>query len=106
LIPNYFTRGRFWTSKNYETGFTYKVYLNDALCAMTIVRVLPMLHGIVVNTGYNSIRMQRLSRMMGFKADFVFTIKCLIKSHPLMILSIGFLGSVFIFAFTIRVCEL
>lgn len=106
MIPNYFMKGNFWTSRNYETGITYKVFFNDAMCALTIVRIVPMLHGIVVNTGFNSIRMQRLSRMLGFKADFIFTIKCLIKQHPLSVLTIGFIGSVFIFAFTIRVCEL
>jgi hypothetical protein len=99
-------KGKSWISKNYETGISYQIDLNDSLCAMTLVRVVPMLNGIVSNTDFHSIRMQRLGKMFGFKADFLFTIKCMIKIYPISVTVISFFGSVFIFAFAIRVCEL
>ena len=106
MVPNWFFKDRYWISRNYETGITYNVYWNDAMCSLAIIRVIPLVHGLIVNTGYHSIRMQRLSRMLGFKADQSFAIKCLLKNHPITMLFVSFCGSVFIFAYTIRVCEM
>lgn len=57
MIPNILMKGKSWISKNYETGISYQIDLNDSLCAMTLVRVVPMLNGIVSNTDFHSIRM-------------------------------------------------
>lgn len=65
-----------------------------------------MVSGLVNNTEFYSMRMQNLGRMLGFDVSFLFALKCLIKKYPVLVLSIGLFGSVFIFSFCIRVCEL
>jgi len=91
---------------NFETGIRYRVYLNDALCVLIIFRVIPFATGLICSTEYYSMRMQNIGRMLGFDADFIFSLKCLIKKNPFSTLSIAFLGSVFVFSFSIRACEL
>ena len=106
MIPNPLFQNVTFSSTNYETGITYDIKLNDAICGLTLVRVLPLVSGLVSNTGYYSMRMQRLSILYGFKADFVFGLKCLIKQHSLFIISVGMISSIFLFSFGIRVCEM
>ena len=105
-MPNPFWKDFYWISKNYETGIRYRVYMNDALSITVIVRVVPLVAGLICNTNFYSMRMQNLGRMLGFEVNFLFALKCLIKKYPIKVLSIGLFSSVFIFSFTIRVCEL
>lgn len=106
IIPSPYYEGQFWNSTNYETGITYQVKLNEAICAMTIFRVVHLLYGIITNTQYFTLRMQRLSSMVGSEISLIFAIRCMLKKQPITFIISAFVGSIYIFSFCIRICEM
>lgn len=72
---------------------------------MTILRVVHLLYGIITNTQYFTLRMQRLSSMVGSEVSLIFAIRCMLKKQPITFIIVAFVGSIYIFSFCIRICE-
>lgn len=106
MIPTPYYEGQYWESVNYETGITYQIKMNEAVCVLTILRVLHLLYGIITNTKYFTLRMQRLTSMVGAEVSFMFAIKSMLKKQPITFTIVAFLGSIYVFSFCIRICEL
>jgi hypothetical protein len=106
VIPTPYYENTYWNSYNYETQITYQIKMNEAVCALTIFRVIHLLYGIITNTTYFTLRMQRLTSMVGAEVSFMFAIRSMLKKQPITFTISAFLGSIYIFSFCIRICEL
>lgn len=106
IIPSPYYEDYFWISLNYETEIRYQIKLNEAICVLTIFRVVHLLYGVVTNTNYFTLRMQRLTKMVGCEVSFLFAIKCMIKKQPITFIILALFISIFVFSFCIRICEM
>ena len=106
MIPSPYYEDFYWTSQNYDTGLSYNIKLNEAICVLTIFRVVHLFYGIITNSSYFTLRMQRLTRMVGSEVNFLFAIKCMIKKQPIAFIIVSLFISIFVFSFCIRICEM
>lgn len=106
MIPSPYYEDYKWTSLNYETEILYDIRLNEAICVCVIFRTVHLFYGIVTNTVYFSLRMQRLSKMVGCEVGFIYAIRCLVKKKPIIFVFVALFVSIFVFSFCIRICEM
>ena len=106
MIPTPYYEGIYWVSLNYETQVRYQIKLNEAICILVMFRIVHLFYGIITNSAYFSLRMQRLSKMVGCEVDSLFAIKCYVKKKPILFITTALFVSIFVFSFCIRVCEI
>lgn len=106
VIPSPYFENLYWDTYNYDTGITYQIKMNETLCALTVFRIIHLLYGVITNTTYFTLRMQRLSSMVGSEVSFMFAIRCMLYKQPITFTVVAFLGSIYIFSFCIRICEM
>lgn len=92
------------TSSNYggETFYNF----NNILTFLMILRVAIITDILVKNSRYSSLQMKRLMDCYNKDVDFIFVIKCMIRTQPYRFLIITLVGSLLLFSYAIRVFEL
>ena len=86
--------------------------MNDILTVVSVLRIYVFIRAGLILMPYQNTRCtnfykkaNRLCKMYGCKANFSFSLKCMFKDNPLMLIGIFFTISSIIFAFQIYLVE-
>lgn len=105
IHPNILTHGLKLQSYNYESELRTSYALNDVLTCISLIRIFPLLMWVILMSSYYSNRSHHLCQIHGFEVNSMFVIRALLKTNPMMVISIAMIISILVFAYAIRICE-
>lgn len=91
---------------NYEEEIITFYTLNQIQCLMMSTRLFIICNIILKNLPHSSVRMNRILKICNIEESLLFIVKCLIKKKPYEFFIVCLIGSLFIFTYVIRICEL
>jgi potassium intermediate/small conductance calcium-activated channel subfamily N protein 2 len=80
-------------------------HINDVLCIFMLLRLYIVLRVVVGETMYYSPSAQRLCDMYGADKGYWFSIKCLMKNNPFLLIVICMGITIAVFGYALRICE-
>ncbi len=108
----FFDSIRIVTSNSYDLT-EFELPVNDLLTVISVLRIYVFIRAGLILMPYQNTRCtqliiklaNRLCKMYGCKADFSFSLKCMFKDNPLILIGVFFTISSMIFAFQIYLVE-
>lgn len=91
---------------NYEEEIITFYTLNQIQCLFMSIRLFVVINIILKNLSYSSVRMNRILKISNIEESVLFIVKCLIKKRPYQFFAVCLIGSMLIFTYAIRICEL
>jgi hypothetical protein len=79
--------------------------LNDLLALGLLVRCYIILRAVITNTKFSSPRASRLCRIHLCEPNFMYSVKCILKEHPLRALFSMFMILLFVFGHGLKLSE-
>ena len=70
-----------------------------------LLRVLLIIRTLLMMSEWYNNRTQRVCNMYACEANYLFVIKCIMKSYPYFLIASAMTISVFVFGFAIKICE-
>lgn len=102
----FFTGGHF-QSQQCNMRYAYAIYrVNDVLLALMFCRIYFVIKFLLNQTIYTDAYSMYICRKFGFQSNVRFAIKCLFVQRPITTFNVFFWGSIFIFSYLIRICEM
>lgn len=89
--------------REYDVIIYYKV--NDILLVLMFVRLYLALSFILVITSFKNSRAQRVCKLHGCEANFMFALKSLMQQKPWIVLSVALPMSILVFGYMLLVFE-
>jgi hypothetical protein len=86
-----------------EREFHYK--LNHILALLLMLRIYIVIRVILSGSKYSTTRATRLGRMFGCRTGYQYTVKCLFRESPMVLICSVFISSIFFFSWALRVAE-
>jgi hypothetical protein len=105
IHPNVFMKDLTYGSYNILVKKDISMKVNDVLLIIMLLRVFWIIRFIVDCTKYMDSNTNRICRTFYFKTNLIFSIKSLIKTRPVITILTGFLFSIGVFAFAVRIFE-
>ena len=106
IIPNHVYHENYGKNYNFETGLSFYYRRNDTLVIGSMIRIIPITLGLLVNSDFSNVRIHRLSRLIGTEYSYQYIMKMIFNQKPYKFLFLCLIISIFFFAFALRVSEL
>lgn len=108
LQPYPFLEGIYFETQNSYLKRNFMYPINDFLAILSLIRTYIIFRGLILLTPYMNNRCSfpliianRLCKMYGCQANFSFSLKCLFKDNPLLLILILFTTSSLIFSYAV-----
>ncbi|EGR28840.1 small-conductance calcium-activated potassium channel protein, putative [Ichthyophthirius multifiliis] len=80
-------------------------HVNEILTLIMLLRVILIIRTLLMMSEWYNNRTQRVCNMYACEADYLFVIKCIMKTYPYFLIISAMAISIFVFAFAIKICE-
>ena len=92
---------------DFYTAFQFKSYykLNEILNLILLLRIYIVARYFVIASNYYGNRAVRTCRFYAVEPNYWFTVKCMLKSHPYIIMLCSLLAVLLVCGEAVRICE-
>ena len=92
---------------SFHTAWKYKTYykLNEILNLLLLLRIYLVARFLVIASPFYGNRAHRTCQFYAVVPNYWFSVKCILKSHPYITISVSLLAVLLVFGEAIRICE-
>ncbi|CAD8083034.1 unnamed protein product [Paramecium sonneborni] len=94
----------FYFSNDFVDGDVY-YYANELLCLTLAFRIIFFIRTTLLNSYWHSNRTDRVCSLYASQADYMFTIKSLMRNQPFTVNYSAMILLIFVFGYCLRICE-
>ncbi|CAK74124.1 unnamed protein product (macronuclear) [Paramecium tetraurelia] len=94
----------FYFTNDFVDGDVY-YYANELLCLTLAFRVIFFIRTTLLNSYWHSNRTDRVCSLYASQADYMFTIKSLMRNQPFTVNYSAMILLIFVFGYCLRICE-
>jgi hypothetical protein len=106
VSPTPWTIGlRFYIENPLDASTPAYYHVNEILILINLLRVLLILRMALMNTYWYSNRTQRVCLLYACESNYLFVIKCIMKTKPYFLIISSMIASIFFFGAALRICE-